>query len=106
MSSLAYLFFSSFPESASPRSINALLFSASGRFNGLRGPGIYYLIPLLERQQKVDIRTNTVTLEQQETITKDSVTIKVNAVLWFRITNPEDAIIKVTIIIKRYTNFP
>ena len=66
-----------------------------GRFNGLRGPGIYYLIPLIERQQKVDMRTNTVTLEQQETITKDSVTIKVNAVLWFRITNPEDAIIKV-----------
>jgi regulator of protease activity HflC (stomatin/prohibitin superfamily) len=66
-----------------------------GRYNGLRGPGIYYLIPLIERQQKVDMRTNTVTLEQQETITKDSVTIKVNAVLWFRITNPEDAIIKV-----------
>jgi len=66
-----------------------------GRFHGLRGPGIYYLIPLIERQQKVDMRTNTVTLEQQETITKDSVTIKVNAVLWFRITNPEDAIIKV-----------
>jgi regulator of protease activity HflC (stomatin/prohibitin superfamily) len=66
-----------------------------GRFVGLRGPGIYYLIPLIERQQKVDMRTNTVTLEQQETITKDSVTIKVNAVLWFRITNPEDAIIKV-----------
>lgn len=66
-----------------------------GRFHGLRGPGIYYLIPMIERQQKVDMRTNTVTLEQQETITKDSVTIKVNAVLWFRITNPEDAIIKV-----------
>ena len=67
-----------------------------GRYTGLRGPGIYYLIPIIERQQKVDIRTNTVTLEQQETITKDSVTIKVNAVLWFRITNPEAAIIKVT----------
>jgi regulator of protease activity HflC (stomatin/prohibitin superfamily) len=66
-----------------------------GRFHGQRGPGIYYLIPLIERQQKVDIRTNTVTLEQQETITKDSVTIKVNAVLWFRITKPEDAILQV-----------
>jgi regulator of protease activity HflC (stomatin/prohibitin superfamily) len=50
---------------------------------------------LVERQQKVDIRTKTVDLEQQETITKDSVTIKVNAVLWFRIINPESAIIKV-----------
>ncbi len=66
-----------------------------GRFTGVRGPGIYWLIPLIERQQRVDIRTNTVTLEQQETITKDSVTIKVNAVLWFRITSPEDAVIKI-----------
>lgn len=67
-----------------------------GRFQSVKGPGIYWLIPLIERQQRVDIRTNTVTLEQQETITKDSVTIKVNAVLWFKITNPEDAILKVT----------
>ena len=66
-----------------------------GRFQGIRGPGLYWLIPILEKQQKVDIRTKTVDLEQQETITKDSVTIKVNAVLWFKITNPEDAIIKV-----------
>ncbi len=66
-----------------------------GLFQSVKGPGIYWLIPFLERQQRVDIRTNTVTLEQQETITKDSVTIKVNAVLWFKITNPEDSIIKV-----------
>ena len=60
-----------------------------GRFRGVKGPGIYYLIPLIERQQKVDIRTKTVSLEQQETITKDSVTIKVNAVLYFMVVNPE-----------------
>jgi regulator of protease activity HflC (stomatin/prohibitin superfamily) len=66
-----------------------------GRFKSVKGPGLYWIIPFIERQQKVDIRTQTVTLEQQETITKDSVTIKVNAVLWFKITNPEDAIIKV-----------
>lgn len=66
-----------------------------GRFQGIRGPGLFWLIPFIERQQLVDIRTKTVDLEQQETITKDSVTIKVNAVLWFKITNPEDAIIKV-----------
>ncbi|MCC6727548.1 MAG: slipin family protein [Saprospiraceae bacterium] len=66
-----------------------------GRFQGIKGPGIYWLIPLIESQQKVDMRTRTVDLEQQETITKDSVTIKVNAVLWFKIVNPEDAIIKV-----------
>lgn len=66
-----------------------------GRFQTVKGPGLYWLIPLIERQQLVDIRTKTVDLEQQETITKDSVTIKVNAVLWFKITNPEAAIITV-----------
>lgn len=66
-----------------------------GRFQSVKGPGLYWIIPLIERQQRVDIRTKTVDLEQQETITKDSVTIKVNAVLWFKIVNPKDAIIKV-----------
>lgn len=66
-----------------------------GRFIAIRGPGIYYLIPLIDRQQKVDQRTTTVNLEQQETITKDSVTIKVNAVLWFRIVDASKAILEV-----------
>jgi regulator of protease activity HflC (stomatin/prohibitin superfamily) len=66
-----------------------------GRFQSVKGPGLYWLIPIIERQQKVDIRTKTVTLEQQETITKDSVTIKVNAVLWYSIIDPKNAIIKV-----------
>jgi regulator of protease activity HflC (stomatin/prohibitin superfamily) len=66
-----------------------------GRYKSIKGPGLYWIIPFIERQRTIDIRTNTVTLEQQETITKDSVTIKVNAVLWFRVTDPEKAIIKV-----------
>jgi len=66
-----------------------------GRFQTVKGPGLYWIIPLIERQQTVDIRTKTVDLEQQETITKDSVTIKVNAVLWFRIVSPEHSILKV-----------
>ena len=66
-----------------------------GRFQSIKGPGLYWLIPFIEAQQKVDIRTKTVDLEQQETITKDSVTVKVNAVLWFRITSPENAILQV-----------
>jgi regulator of protease activity HflC (stomatin/prohibitin superfamily) len=52
-----------------------------GRFASVKGPGIYWIIPLLEWQRKVDIRTLTVDIEKQETITRDSVTIKVNAVL-------------------------
>lgn len=66
-----------------------------GRFVGLRGPGLFWIIPVIERSQVVDIRTRTVDLERQETITKDSVTIKVNAVLWFRVVKASDAIIKV-----------
>ena len=66
-----------------------------GRFQSIKGPGLYWLIPFIDAQQKVDIRTKTVDLEQQETITKDSVTVKVNAVLWFKITNPENAILQV-----------
>ena len=66
-----------------------------GRFQAIKGPGLYWIIPLIESQQCVDIRTKTVDLEQQETITKDSVTIKVNAVLWYKITNPKDVIIEV-----------
>jgi regulator of protease activity HflC (stomatin/prohibitin superfamily) len=66
-----------------------------GRFKEIKGPGLYWIIPIIDSQQRVDMRTRTVDLEQQETITKDSVTIKVNAVLWFKIINPENAIIKV-----------
>lgn len=63
-----------------------------GRLRGVRGPGLYYLIPILEQAVKTDLRTLTQTVEQQETITKDSVTIKVNAVMWFEIVDPAKAI--------------
>ena len=66
-----------------------------GRFRAVRGPGLYYNLPLLEWQRKVDMRTVTVNVEPQETITKDSVTVKVNAVLWYRITDPAKAIMEV-----------
>jgi len=67
-----------------------------GRYTGLRGPGLYWIIPLgIERALTIDIRTRTVSAEQQETITRDSVTIKVNAVLWYRITDAARAVIEV-----------
>jgi len=66
-----------------------------GRFQGIRGPGLYFLIPLFEWDRKIDIRTITVDVEQQETITKDSVTVKVNAVLWYKVVDPELALISV-----------
>src|SRR5580700_9453723 len=67
-----------------------------GRFTGLRGPGIFWIIPLgIERSVIIDNRTRTVSAEQQETITRDSVTIKVNAVLWYRIVDAAKAVIAV-----------
>jgi regulator of protease activity HflC (stomatin/prohibitin superfamily) len=66
-----------------------------GRHLGLRGPGLYYLIPIFERQVIIDQRTRTVSIEQQETITKDSVTIKVNAVLWYRVVEASPAVLRV-----------
>ncbi len=64
-----------------------------GRFNEVKGPGLFWVIPLIDVGRTIDIRTSTVTIEQQETITRDSVTIKVNAVLWYRIYDPCKAII-------------
>ena len=67
-----------------------------GRFVGTRGPGLYWIIPLgIERAVTIDIRISTVSAEQQETITRDSVTIKVNAVLWYKIVDPAKSVIAV-----------
>lgn len=67
-----------------------------GRFTGTRGPGLYWIIPLgIERSMMIDIRISTVSAEQQETITRDSVTIKVNAVLWYKIVDPAKSVIAV-----------
>jgi regulator of protease activity HflC (stomatin/prohibitin superfamily) len=67
-----------------------------GRYVGLRGPGLYWIIPLgIERAVTIDVRTRTVSAEQQETITRDSVTVKLNAVLWYRITDAAKSVIAV-----------
>jgi regulator of protease activity HflC (stomatin/prohibitin superfamily) len=68
-----------------------------GRFTGVRGPGLFWIVPLgIERWVNIDIRIATVSAEQQETITRDSVTIKVNAVLWYKIVDPAKSVIAVT----------
>jgi regulator of protease activity HflC (stomatin/prohibitin superfamily) len=72
----------------------AVVFSL-GRFTGLKGPGLYWLAPVIQRQRKIDLRTVTVDVERQETITKDSVTVKVNAVVWYRVADPEKAVLQV-----------
>lgn len=66
-----------------------------GRVVGTRGPGLFVLVPLLERMQKVDLRTVTMDVPAQEVITKDNVTVKVNAVLYFKVEQPQQAVLSV-----------
>lgn len=67
-----------------------------GRLKGLRGPGLYWIIPLgVERAITIDTRTRTVSAEQQETITRDSVTVKLNAVLWYRVFDAAKSVVAV-----------
>ena len=66
-----------------------------GKYQATRGPGLYWIIPLIEWQQTLDIRTVTAAVEQQETITKDNVPVKINAVVWYRILDPKRAILEV-----------
>ena len=66
-----------------------------GKFNRTAGPGLYLVWLFVEWQTKLDLRTVTAAVEQQEGITRDNVPIKVDAVIWYRIVDPERAIIQV-----------
>ncbi len=66
-----------------------------GRSVGVRGPGLIILIPLVERIIKVDTRTITMDIQPQDVITSDNVSMKVNAVVYFRVISPEDAITQI-----------
>lgn len=68
-----------------------------GRTGQTKGPGWYWLIPFVDRVVKVDLRTVTVSLETQETVTRDGVAVKVNAVLWFHANDPVKAVTAVQI---------
>jgi regulator of protease activity HflC (stomatin/prohibitin superfamily) len=66
-----------------------------GRLVGARGPGLFLIIPWVDRMQVVDLRVVTMEIPAQEIITRDNVTMKVNAVLYFRVINPESAVVNV-----------
>jgi regulator of protease activity HflC (stomatin/prohibitin superfamily) len=66
-----------------------------GKYNRTSGPGLYLVWPIIEWQTRLDLRTITTDVEQQEGITRDNVPIKVNAVIWFRIVNPQHAVMEV-----------
>jgi regulator of protease activity HflC (stomatin/prohibitin superfamily) len=66
-----------------------------GRFTGVKGPGLIVLIPLVQRMVKVDLRVVVLDVPTQDVISRDNVSVKVNAVVYFRIVDPEKAIIQV-----------
>lgn len=66
-----------------------------GKFRSEREPGLNFIIPYLDRMVKVDMRVETLVVEPQEVITRDNVTAQVDAVVYFRVVNAQDAIIKV-----------
>jgi len=66
-----------------------------GRLVAHRGPGIIYVIPVIEKMLKVDLRTITMDIPPQDVITKDNVSVKVNAVLYFRVMDPNRAVVEV-----------
>ena len=66
-----------------------------GRLVGARGPGIFVILPFVDRMVKVDLRIITMDVPYQEIITRDNVTVKVNAVVYFRIVDPEASVVKV-----------
>jgi regulator of protease activity HflC (stomatin/prohibitin superfamily) len=66
-----------------------------GRLLPQKGPGVVFLIPVVDRLVKVDLRTITLTIPPQEVITKDNVPVRVNAVAYFRIVDPKAAIVQV-----------
>ena len=66
-----------------------------GRLVGARGPGLFLIIPIVERMVTVDLRIVTMDVPRQDVITRDNVSVKVDAVVYFRVTDPNDAVVKV-----------
>jgi regulator of protease activity HflC (stomatin/prohibitin superfamily) len=66
-----------------------------GRLIGAKGPGLFLIIPFVDRMVKVDLRVVTMDVPSQDVITKDNVTVRVNAVVYFRVVDPEASVVKV-----------
>ncbi len=66
-----------------------------GRYQNTRKPGLRFIIPIIDKMRKIDTRVVTMDVPAQEAITRDNVTVKVNAVVYFKVTNPEAAVIEV-----------
>jgi len=66
-----------------------------GRLVGAKGPGLFFIVPFIDRMVKVDLRTVTMDVPSQEVITRDNVTVRVNAVVYFRVVDPQASVVKV-----------
>ncbi len=66
-----------------------------GKFGGTREPGLTFLIPFIQSMRRVDMRIKTADIPRQEVMTKDNIPMLVNAVVYFKVVNPEDVIIKI-----------
>ncbi len=77
-----------------------------GKFSGIREPGLTWIFPIIQSMKKVDMRIMTVDVPRQEVITRDNIPVLVNTVVYFKVINPEDAIIKIenyTFAVREYT---
>ncbi len=66
-----------------------------GKYSGMRTPGLTIIIPIIQKMYRVDQRTNTIDVPKQEVITKDNVTVNVDAVVYFRVKNADKAVLEV-----------
>ena len=66
-----------------------------GKFNRIAGPGLFFIIPVIEEVRKIDMRVLTMDIPSQQVITRDNVPVKINGVIFFKVDDPSNAIIKV-----------
>src|SRR5580698_8775328 len=66
-----------------------------GRFTGVKGPGVRLVLPVIQQMRKLELRTVVLQVPKQDVITRDNVSVKVSAVVYFRIVDPEKAVLQV-----------
>lgn len=66
-----------------------------GEFRGIRGPGLFFIVPVVDRVRMIDMRVLTHHIREQEVITRDNVPVTIDSVLFYRVTNVEDAVMKI-----------
>jgi len=76
-----------------------------GKYTGTREPGLRIIIPIIQTMTRVDVRSTPIDIAKQEVITKDNVTVGVDAILYFRVINPSKAVLETTNYIYATTNF-